>query len=57
MGQTMNYKKEQINQELRNKTPFEIIEWALSNAKKPVLTTNFGPYSGCILHAITKIKK
>lgn len=44
-----------INTELKNKTPKEIIEWAYSVTKKPVITTNFRPYEGAILHAVTKV--
>ena len=44
-----------INTELKNRTPKEIIEWAYSVTKKPVITTNFRPYEGAILHAVTKV--
>lgn len=47
----MDLKK--INDELRGKQPAEIIRWALQNAKKPILTTNFRPYEAAILHAVT----
>ena len=47
----MNLKK--VNQSLKNKTPEEIILWALSNSGRPVVTTNFRPYEGAILHAVT----
>tara|TARA_B100000809_G_scaffold197719_1_gene197387 strand:+ start:168 stop:773 length:606 start_codon:yes stop_codon:yes gene_type:complete len=45
-----------INAELKNKSPKEIIKWAFSIAKKPVITTNFRPYEGAILHAVSKVK-
>ncbi|MFD0993325.1 phosphoadenosine phosphosulfate reductase domain-containing protein [Tenacibaculum geojense] len=45
---------ETINKELQHKTPQEIVEWALSNAKKPVITTNFRPYEAAILHLVTQ---
>ncbi|MEO8773801.1 MAG: phosphoadenosine phosphosulfate reductase family protein [Gelidibacter sp.] len=48
---------EQINQDLRNKTPNDIILWAVSIADNPVVTTNFRPYEAAILHAVTKVKK
>jgi phosphoadenosine phosphosulfate reductase len=46
-----------VNRDLRNKSPEEIILWALLHAEKPIVTTNFGPYSASILHAITKLKE
>jgi phosphoadenosine phosphosulfate reductase len=45
-----------INIELKNKTPKEIIEWAFSIANQPVITTNFRPYEGAILHAVSNVK-
>lgn len=48
---------EQINKDLRKKTPLEIITWAVLNANNPVVTTNFRPYEAAILHAVTRIKK
>lgn len=47
---------ERLNQELRGKDPLEIIEWALEIADRPILTTNFGPHSASLLHAVTTIK-
>ena len=44
----------EINKTLRDKEPKQIIEWALSVAKKPVVTTNFRPYEVAILEAVTK---
>ena len=46
---------EQINEDLKNKSPKEIIKWALSVAKNPVVTTNFRPYEVAILHACTQV--
>lgn len=43
----------EVNQKLRNATPAEIVYWALSCAKRPIVTTNFRPYEACILHAVT----
>ena len=40
---------------LKDKSPIEIITWALSVAKNPVVTTNFRPYEVAILHACTQI--
>lgn len=42
-----------LNKKLSKATPQEIISYALSIAKKPVITTNFGPFSASILHAVT----
>jgi phosphoadenosine phosphosulfate reductase len=47
----------QINIELRNKSPEEIISWAINFAEQPLVTTNFRPYEVAILHACTKVKK
>lgn len=47
----------EINNSLKNKKPQEIIEWALSVAKKPVITTNFRPYEVAILKAVTEVQK
>ncbi len=44
---------EEINKELREAKPNEIIQWAISVAQKPVVTTNFRPYESAILHAVT----
>lgn len=41
-----------INEELKDKTPQEIVAWALSVAKAPVITTNFRPYEGAILNLV-----
>lgn len=46
---------QKINKELQGKSPEEIVEWALQQAKKPVVTTNFRPYESAILHLTTKI--
>lgn len=46
---------EKINEDLKDKSPIEIITWALSVAKNPVLTTNFRPYEVAILHACTQV--
>ena len=48
---------ESINAELRNKSPKEIIVWALLQANNAVVTTNFRPYEGAILHAVSSVKK
>lgn len=48
---------EKINKELQNKTAAEIISWAISYAKNPIITTNFRPFEVVILNAVTEIKK
>lgn len=45
----------EINKSLRDKTPKQIIDWALSVAKNPVITTNFRPYEVAILEAVTTL--
>ena len=45
------------NSLLRDLEPIQIIEWVLKHAEKPILTTNFGPYSASLLHAVTSVKK
>ncbi len=47
---------EQINRDLRNKTPEEIIAWAIGVAKNPLVTTNFRPYEVAILNACKLVK-
>ncbi|MBQ4818484.1 phosphoadenosine phosphosulfate reductase family protein [Aquimarina sp. MMG016] len=39
-----------LNKTLADKTPLEIAQWAVLNAKKPVVTTNFRPYEAAILN-------
>lgn len=46
---------EAINAALRTKTPSEITTWALSVAKRPIITTNFRPLAASILHVVTKL--
>ncbi|APG66503.1 phosphoadenylylsulfate reductase [Tenacibaculum todarodis] len=47
----------EINKELRDKSPAEIIAWAVSFAKNAVITTNFRPYEVAILNAVSEVKK
>lgn len=44
-----------INSELRDRSPKQIVLWALKEAKHAVITTNFRPYEACILHAVTGV--
>jgi phosphoadenosine phosphosulfate reductase len=48
---------EQTNRELRDKSPEEIVAWAINYANNPVVTTNFRPYEAAILFACTRLKK
>ncbi len=43
----------EVNKKLKDKTPEEIVAWALSVGRNPVLTTNFRPYESAILHVVT----
>ncbi len=52
-----NLSLEQANRQLRGIEPFEIIEWVLRHSRKPIITTNFGPYSASLLHAVTTVRK
>ncbi|GAB7257902.1 phosphoadenosine phosphosulfate reductase family protein [uncultured Polaribacter sp.] len=53
----MNLDLDKINEKLKDKSPKEIISWAISIAKNAVITTNFRPYEVVILNAVTEIKK
>ena len=48
---------QEVNAELKGKSPEEIITWALIRAKKPVLTTNFRPYEVAIINACVSVDK
>lgn len=51
----MNDSLIELNKKLQKKTSDEVLLWALNNSKKPIITTNFGPYSASLLHAVTKV--
>lgn len=53
----MNLDLDKINGKLKDKSPSEIISWAISFAKNAVITTNFRPYEVAILNAVTEVKK
>ena len=57
MGKVMSLNLEQINKDLIGKSPLEIINWAISLANNPVITTNFRPYEVAILRAVTDVQK
>ena len=44
------------NKFLKALEPIEIIAWAMNLSKKPMLTTNFGPYSASLVHAVNCVK-
>ncbi len=55
----MNITKENIaefNKALESKTPTEIVKWAINIAIRPIVTTNFGPYSASILKLVSSVK-
>tara|TARA_B100000780_G_scaffold30883_1_gene19553 strand:+ start:474 stop:1106 length:633 start_codon:yes stop_codon:yes gene_type:complete len=51
----MNKEISKFNNELREKNPLEIIKLVLERSKNPILTTNFRPYEGAIIHLCTKV--
>lgn len=46
---------ERHNRALRQKSPAEIVTWAIGQARKPIVTTNFGPYEATILDLCVQI--
>ena len=57
MGKITKLDIHKVNSDLKDKSPLNIIEWAISIADNPVVTTNFRPYEVAILHAVTQVKK
>jgi phosphoadenosine phosphosulfate reductase len=57
MGKIVQLDIDKINSDLIDKSPEEVIQWAIAFAKNPVVTTNFRPYEVAILHATTSIRK
>ena len=47
---------EEYNAMLRDKLPEHIIKFILSSSKSPILTSNFGPYSASLIHAVSEQK-
>jgi phosphoadenosine phosphosulfate reductase len=46
-----------INADLKDKSPLEIIEWAVAHANgNAIVSTNFRPFEAVILHLVTKVK-
>jgi len=46
-----------FNERFKNATPEEIVSFAIEQAAKPVVTTNFRPYEGAILFACSTVEK
>ena len=45
------------NSELRNKSPLEIVKWAVAQAKgRAIVTTNFRPYEAVVLQLATQVQ-
>jgi phosphoadenosine phosphosulfate reductase len=45
-----------LNQELRPKSPLEIVRWAVAQAPgRAIVSTNFRPYEAAILHVSTQV--
>jgi phosphoadenosine phosphosulfate reductase len=45
---------ETASNDLRQASPQRIVDWALDSARRPIITTNFGPYSAVLLHMVTR---
>jgi phosphoadenosine phosphosulfate reductase len=46
----------QANAELRDKSPLEIVRWAISQGGRAIVSTNFRPYEAVILHLVTQVQ-
>ncbi|MGH7975768.1 MAG: phosphoadenosine phosphosulfate reductase family protein [Limisphaerales bacterium] len=45
------------NSELRNKSPLEIVKWAIAQAKgRAIVSTNFRPYEAVVLHLCAQVQ-
>jgi len=45
------------NDELRSKSPLEIVRWAIAQAKgRAIVSTNFRPYEAVVLHLCTQVQ-
>lgn len=45
---------EKVNAELKDKSPVEIVQWAIEQNRKLIVTTKFGPHSAALLHLVTQ---
>lgn len=46
----------QANAELRDKSPLDIVRWAIAQGGRPIVSTNFRPYEAVILHLVTQVQ-
>ena len=47
----------QANDVLREKSPLEVVEWAIAQADgRAIVSTNFRPYEAVILHLVTRVQ-
>lgn len=53
--QKMNLDLDAVNQQLRDASPREIIQWALGLDKPVMATTSFSPNSGVMLHQLASV--
>lgn len=52
----MSLNLDSVNNTLKDKTPDQIIQWAIQQGDRSIVTTNFRPYEAAILHACVKNK-
>lgn len=52
----IKYSIQELNNRFRKSTPQEIINWVIKRVQRPIVTTNFGPYSASLLHALSNYK-
>lgn len=52
----MSLNLEKVNADLKNKSPEDIVNWALSLTEQHLVTTNFRPYEAAILHLVSTQK-
>ena len=46
-----------LNQQLREKSPQEIVSWAVALGKRAITTTSFSPNSAALLHIVTEVDR
>jgi len=57
MKQPLQQEIEALNQELRDKSPLNVVKWALTQApERAIVSTNFRPYEVVILHLVTQVQ-
>ena len=48
---------DEANEVLRDKSPLEVIEWAIARADgRAIVSTNFRPYEAVILHLVRQVQ-